>query len=176
MQRKIMAVLGAAALIAGTAAFSMREVTFDSTTGTGFVGKGDVQLLFGLNNKALQAAEGNIDFRYEGISVTETTWTCSRINNGGNEVVTPRNASVTTSVAGVLNTVERMKNQITGFGLTGYDGTPESSTTSEGQALGSCPADGSGQFTYDENSETTTTTTSGGLQVRVGGSAWMPIS
>lgn len=177
MQRKMMAVMGAAALIVMTSAFSMREVIFNPETGTGFVGKGDVQLVFGWNNKQLQDASGTTEFRYEGVSVTETAWTCSRINNGGNESVTPRNRTVTTSLTGVLSVVERTRNQITGFLLTGFDGSTSGATVEEGQALGSCPtASGNSEpFTYDVGSELTSTVTSGGLQVRAGGSAWTPI-
>jgi hypothetical protein len=34
----------------------------------------------------------------------------------------------------------RERNQITGFNLTGYSGTPTSSSTTEGNPLNSCPS------------------------------------
>ena len=41
------------------------SVTFDSSTGTGFVGKGDVQLALGLNNAQMQAYNlNNLNFSY----------------------------------------------------------------------------------------------------------------
>ena len=49
----LMVALAALALSA-TAAFA--AVTFDPATGKGFVGKGDVQIAYNLNNKQIQTA------------------------------------------------------------------------------------------------------------------------
>src|SRR5918996_4693526 len=56
-ERALRKIIGLTAIVAAfaigmTAAFAL--VTFDPSTGTGFVGKGDVQTAFGWNNKQLQ--------------------------------------------------------------------------------------------------------------------------
>jgi hypothetical protein len=138
MQRKIMTVLGAAALILGTTAFSMREVIFDSTTGTGFVGKGDVQLAFGWNNATTQQNAADVDFRAVSTAVTEVSWICT---NSNNENTQERERTTTTSIAGVVDGVTRDRRQVTGFNLTGYDGTPViGAPTTDGPPANSCPS------------------------------------
>ncbi len=108
-----------ATLIAGVVAVGLASVTFDPATGAGFVGKGDVQLEYGWNNAQLQANAATVEFRYNSSTETVTTWTCSRTNPAGIEVVTPRNRSVTTSIQGVIDTIARERNQVTGFILSG---------------------------------------------------------
>jgi opacity protein-like surface antigen len=50
--KKMLLAAGIALATISTAAVA--AVTFDPATGTGFVGKGDIQLAFGWNNKAAQ--------------------------------------------------------------------------------------------------------------------------
>jgi hypothetical protein len=119
----------AAMLVASTAAIA--AVTFDPATGTGFVGKGDVQLAFGWNNKALQDNASSVSF--SATTVSDQTWVCDR--DAGPQ--TQERARTTTTQGVVSNIARDNKKQITGFNLTGYSGTP--STSSEGPALGSCP-------------------------------------
>jgi len=147
-------------------------VTFDPATGTGFVGKGDVQTVFEWNNKALQTHASTVDFRVD--SVSETTWTCSKTFELGNgetkEIVQVRNS--TRSLQGLVTTIARDNSKgkdgpITGFYLQGYEGTPTLET--DGPAVGSCPADPSG-FVYDENAQTTES--GGGLEVTYDGTSW----
>jgi hypothetical protein len=131
-------VVGAAAFTFATAAYA--AVTFDASTGTGFVGKGDVQLALGLNNKGLQDAvkAGSLGFTYSSEVVTEVSWVCT---NTKNENTQERERTTTTSVSGVVSGVARDgKNQFTGFNLGGYSGTPTVSTPqTEGPVLNSCP-------------------------------------
>lgn len=150
-------------------------VTFDAATGTGFVGKGDVQIVFDWNNKALQTHASTVDFRVD--SVSETTWTCTKTIVTGNdetkEVVQER--SNTTSVQGLVTTVARDNSKgkdggITGFFLEGFEGTPTLET--DGREVGSCPANPSG-FVYDGNAQTTES--GGGLEVTYDGTNWYPI-
>ncbi|MBT2538570.1 hypothetical protein [Arthrobacter sp. ISL-69] len=147
-------------------------VTFDPATGTGFVGKGDVQTGFDWNNKALQTHASTVDFRVD--SVSETTWTCSKTFETGNgetkEIVQVRNS--TTSVQGLVTTVARDNSKgkdgaITGFYLRGYEGTPTLET--DGPPAGTCPADPSG-FVYDGNAQTTES--GGGFEVTYDGQNW----
>lgn len=125
-------VLGAAAAVLAFAA-----VTFDPATGTGFVGKGDVQLALGLNNAQLQAQAASLQFASVSTVVTEVSWVCT---NDRNENTQSRERTTTTSIQGVVSSVARERNQITGFNLTGYSGTPTESSTTEGNPLNSCPS------------------------------------
>jgi hypothetical protein len=117
-----------AMLVAAGAVFA--AVTFDPVTGTGFVGKGDVQTAFGWNNQQLQQNAGSVSF--SATTVSEQSWVCDR--DAGPQT---QERSRTTTTQGVVSNIARVKNQITGFNLTGYSGTP--SSTTEGPALGSCP-------------------------------------
>ena len=69
--KKLFSGLAAGALAMGIMASSaFAAVTFDPATGTGFVGKGDVQTAMGWNNAELQKNAENLKFTY----VTETTY------------------------------------------------------------------------------------------------------
>jgi hypothetical protein len=130
--RKLYLAMGLALVamfVAAGAVFA--AVTFDPATGTGFVGKGDVQTALGFNNKQLQDNVNNIQFRT--LKVTETTWTCDR--DAGPQTQERANSTTT---QGVVDTVARERNQITGFNLTGYSGAEEE-IGHEGPAVGSCP-------------------------------------
>jgi hypothetical protein len=134
---KILATVGAIAALALGAGVAVAATTFNSDGGTGFVGKGDVQIAFGWSNKDLQRNAGLVQFRFSDESVTETSWTCTNSNNDNEQV---RNRTTTVSVQSVVDTVARQANQVTGFLLEGYDGTPVSSSSSEGPHLNSCPS------------------------------------
>lgn len=112
-------------------------VNFDPTTGTGFVGKGDVQLALGLNNAQLQAQAGSLQFASISTVVTEVSWICTNSNNDNTQ---ERERTTTSSIQGVVSSIARERNQITGFNLTGYSGTPTQSSTTEGNPLNSCPS------------------------------------
>lgn len=119
------------------ASAAMAAVVFDSVTGTGFVGKGDVQLALNLNNKQLQAAAETLQFRASSTTVSEVSWECTNLRN---ENTQERERTTTTTTEGVVSSVARERNQVTGFNLTGYsaDGSSSSSET-EGPHLNSCP-------------------------------------
>jgi hypothetical protein len=166
--------IATAVAVTFAAAAAFAAVTFDPATGTGFVGKGDVQTVFGWNNKALQDNADYVDFRYN--SVTEASWQCSRPHPSqeGEEIVQNRNR--TTSVQGVLTTVARDNSRgkdgpVTGFYLNGWEGDPVSDT--EGPAFESCPADPSG-FTLVPGS-TVVVESGTGLAVTKDGVNWFPI-
>jgi len=100
------------------------------------VGKGDVQLALGLNNAQLQATADALEFTYESVTSVQTTWTCDR--DGGSQTQ-ERTNTLTTTTSGVASAVARVKNQVTGFNLTGFEGEPSVSSEKEGPAVGSCP-------------------------------------
>jgi hypothetical protein len=135
---KIRSLLPVAALVAVTpfliSAPASAAVTFDAGTGTGFVGKGDVQLALGLNNSQIQNA--SVSFTYSSTSVSSATWTCDKDSNDNTQ---ERANTTTTTTQGVVSTVARVKNQITGYNLTGFGGGTSVETEREGPAVGSCP-------------------------------------
>jgi hypothetical protein len=137
---KIKALIGAGiiagSMLVGSAAGA--AVTFDAATGTGFVGKGDVQTVLGLNNKQLNEAEkAGLTFTYESVdtTVTEVAWECT---NDKNEKVQERErtTTATTEVSGVVSATARdNKKQITGFHMNGFSSTTATSTsTTEGNS------------------------------------------
>lgn len=160
--RKLYLAMGLALVAMFVAAGTVfAAVTFDPATGTGFVGKGDVQTALNLNNAQLQSA--TISFR--ALKVTETTWTCDR--DGGPQ--TQERATTTTSQA-VVSSTARVKNQITGFNLNGYDQTvPEQVISREGPPEGSCPT---GWTAINLSSQVVSTT----LQVSKDGTNFVSLS
>ena len=126
MKKYLIAALAGAAFLSTPAS---AEVIVDSN-GNGFVGKGDVQLALGYNNAQLQQNANSLVFSLS--STTEVTWTCDR--DAGPQ--TQERTNVTTT-QGIIASVARVRNQITGFNLQGFTGT--TTTTTDGPAVGSCP-------------------------------------
>lgn len=135
MRKLICAVgfLSVFALGSGTAA----AATFDSSTGVGFVGKGDIQSLYGWNNQTLQAQADSVAFRYEAEAVLSTEWECTNPNTGNETVKT---TTVTTTIRNGVSNVTRVRNQVTGFILTGWRPPYVNNTvTAPNIAPGTCP-------------------------------------
>jgi hypothetical protein len=107
--------------------WALADVSFDVSTGMGFVGKGDVQLAFGWNNQVVQANAGFVYFTYE--AEDEFNMDCTWTNGGGNtQTTTKRNQESSIDSAVVMNT--RRHAQVDGFVLTGMgeptgDATPQ---------------------------------------------------
>jgi hypothetical protein len=129
----------AIALLLGFAVAGMAYATisFDGVTGMGFVGKGDVQYTIGWNNPQLQANADNVQFQAVSEVVTEVSWVCTNTNN---ENLQQRERTTTTTVAGLVESIGRLKNQITGFNLLGYEGDPTKTSETDGPPLNSCPS------------------------------------
>lgn len=121
--------LGLSLALASTVALA--AVTFDPATGTGFVGKGDVQLAFDWNNAALQANAGSVTFTY-GLKTTFNV-TCeweTFTNSSGNgqkesktiEHVETEGFNINTRIT--VGSASRLNPQgaVTGFNLTGIGG------------------------------------------------------
>jgi hypothetical protein len=153
-----------------TSGVLMAAVTFDAATGTGFVGKGDVQLALGLNNKALQEAANAdaVEFQATSTVVTEVSWVCTNSNNQNTQ---ERERTTTTTVSGVLDSTARERNQVTGFILGGYDGTSDVTTTTEGNQLNSCPG-GPWSLTTPAGDPVVVEESSAVLQVKAPGFDW----
>jgi opacity protein-like surface antigen len=124
---KIAMIAAAAAALAATSA--QAEVIFDAATGTGFIGKGDVQLALGWNNKQLQDGASTLVVRAVSQESTETSWVCQ---NPANQNLREVSTETKTLIRGTVVLVARLRNQITGFNVTGYDGSESISTTTTG--------------------------------------------
>jgi len=99
-------------------------VTFNPADGTGFVGKGDLQLAFGWNNAQAQSSVGSVTYRYDGTEVY--TAVCTWTTGEGTRGEQTHNVSHTKS-AGISGTVlfdarKNSQGQITGVMLNGYYG------------------------------------------------------
>ena len=131
--------------LATVSTLAVAIVTFDAATGTGFVGKGDVQTPFNLNNTQLQnlltscpntdAGTCPLSFQFSSTAhyLATCTWTTGENSPNGAKV---HNIDLN-RVAGVRGTLAydvRRATQATGFNLTGYDGT--------GQTFGTVPVVG----------------------------------
>jgi hypothetical protein len=128
--------LGTAACLA-VAGIAYAAVILDDD-GIGFVGKGDVQLVYGWNNKQLQDNAGLVQFQAVSDVVTEVSWTCTNSNNQNEQI---RARTTTTSIEGILSSVARVRNQITGFNLNGWVGAPTVDVDGpDGPPLNSCPS------------------------------------
>lgn len=132
-------------------------------TGTGFVGKGEVQTPWGWNNKQLQQNARGVSFTVS--TVTDHEWTCEKqvvTGNGTVREITQERSAVTRT-QGALREITRDTSQgtngpVTGFKLLGFDGTVSEQTN--GPAVGSCPNDNS-QFV--EGSMVSTPRAGGGV-------------
>ena len=165
MQKKsVVLALGA---VLASAAIAYATVTFDPTTGTGFVGKGDVQLAFGWNNAGLQRNASGVTFSYSATDTYEAvcTWTTGEGTRG--EQTHNVGHDKTTSVNSAIAYDARIRNQITGFILTGLGAT----TTTGGsvpEVGGPCPGN---QGTEGVWTSVVLVSSAGGLFVNYGGNS-----
>lgn len=106
-----------------TVAFA--AVTFDASTGEGFVGKGDVQTVLGLNNAQMQAQAGDLKFNYKVIESYSITLEKEVEVGKDKEIKTiTKYRDISQQVKGKVEYESRTnKRQVTGFNLEGFDGT-----------------------------------------------------
>jgi hypothetical protein len=152
-----------AMLVAAGAVFA--AVNFDSSTGTGFVGKGDVQQVFNWNNKQLQQNASGVTFSYNATENYEAV--CTFVTGEGTRGEQTHNVSRerSTTVDSAVAYDPRVKNQITGFNLKGFG-----DTTSSGDVPvvgGACPGGPNGG-TW---TSVTLVSSTGGLYVNFGGTS-----
>ncbi|GAA4452981.1 hypothetical protein GCM10023156_23210 [Novipirellula rosea] len=159
-----------ACLSVSTIAYSAWYVNGD---GTGFVGKGDVQLVYGWNNAQLQTNAGAVTFRALIIEQSEVSWECTNANN---EKIQERSRTTTTTIGGLLSSVTRVKNQVTGFNLEGFNGAPNSSSVTEGPKLNSCPAPASTWSLTTPAGDPVAVGEATLLEVSINGTTWAPLN
>lgn len=136
MKRHLSIIVCFALVAVLSGALAIAAITFNPDTGAGFVGKGDVQFTFGWNNAQLQNNAANVRFQAVSTVETEVIWICTNTNNQNTQ---ERERTTTTTIAGLVESVARERNQITGFNLSGYDGPPTSSSSTTGPGLNTCP-------------------------------------
>lgn len=120
--KKLFSGLAAGALAMGIMASSaFAAVTFDPVDGTGFVGKGDVQTALGWNNAELQKNAENLKFTYETQTVYEVTVTWTTGDGTKGEKTHTVEHKRTYSVNDIVDYGARIKNQVTGFNLLGFN-------------------------------------------------------
>ncbi|WP_411732241.1 hypothetical protein [Paeniglutamicibacter sp.] len=153
--------IAAAVLFATTPASA--DWSVDASTGTGFVGKGDVQDAFGWNDRDLQANHGGVSFALTAESTSTTTWSCF---NSKNQKTQDRWHTVTANTTGGLVHDARTNPQdkVTGFLLTGLAEGSTSVSETDGQNLNTCP--GGPWAIVDGSSSTTVTGDESELTVR----------
>lgn len=115
-------------LLALVATPALAAVTFNPDDGTGFVGKGEVQLAFGWNNAALQNNASNVTFTYVSTTVYNVTEVWATGNPDNPKSLSSHEVSVTNyiGVNGSTNSDPRQvkgQKQFTGFNLAGCNGT-----------------------------------------------------
>lgn len=129
----VFAAAAAAAVL--TARPALATVTFDPATGTGFVGKGDVQTAFDWNNQQLQSKAAGVTLAYD--TTTHYSATCEWVTGAGtkgqktHDITLSRHSGVNSTVAYDA----RVKTQITGVTLKGFG-----DSTTDGIAPGRGPA------------------------------------
>ena len=117
--------LGLAACLVGAIAV-FAAVTFDPSTGKGFVGKGDVQIALGWNNAQLQANASSVVFTYVAQDVYQVTEVYATGNPDQPKSLNVHDITVT-KVFGVQSKVDadprqtKGQKQFTGFILSGYN-------------------------------------------------------
>ncbi len=111
------------------AGIALAAVVFDPVTGIGFVGKGDVQTVLGLNNAQIQTQAASLVFTYLAVDTYEVTQVWATGNPvqpkslNAHQITVARIQNVSASVAYDPRKVNGQK-QVTGFNLNGFIGTP----------------------------------------------------
>ncbi len=95
------------------------EVIFDSATGTGFVGKGDVQLALNYNNAKMQENAANLTFTSTSTNVYDVTveWDTGLGTKGQKHHLITE--TTTNSFKDNVSYDTKTKKQVVGFNLTG---------------------------------------------------------
>lgn len=127
--------------LVSTAAWA--TVTFDPNSGTGFVGKGDVQIAFGWNNSQAQKNANGVSFTYESDQSYDVTCDWTTVTGGRISKTIYHEATnhKSTSLSSTIAYDARLKNQYTGYTLIGAGAT--TTTGDPVPAIGdACPQGG----------------------------------
>ena len=141
-------------------------VTFDAASGMGFVGKGDVQTVFGLNNSRMQVVHNDVKFSYD--VTTQYSFTCEWYTGPDHNI--KHHTTDETETFGINGTVasdSRKTGQWTGWNLTGYENAGPGSGTRVPQDS-DCGAEGNEMKSIVEGS-VVATPLGGGLYAEING-------
>ena len=118
--KKMFSLIMTAFLLFGMATGVSAAVTLDSETGTGFVGKGDVQTALGLNNAGLQAVAENLVFTYNTVDsyVVTVEWITGEGTKGEQAHIVTHD--IVWTLSGEVLYDAKKKNQFVGFNLNGF--------------------------------------------------------
>lgn len=118
--RKSFWAAGAAIACISTAALA--TVTFDPTAGTGFVGKGDVQIAFGWNNAVMQSRHTSVTFAVDQSVSYDVTCEWTTVTGGKDSKTIPHEATIHRNISSsaAVDATSRKTGQYTGWFLTGY--------------------------------------------------------
>jgi hypothetical protein len=111
------------ALLAAFMAFAAyATITFTASSGQGFVGKGDVQLVLGMNNAQIQTAISQGKIRFQVIETHNYEAVCMFVTGEGTPGQKTHlvSQSKTSDVNQTVAYDARQRNQYTGFNLLGY--------------------------------------------------------
>jgi hypothetical protein len=110
------------AIGATMATVALATVTFNFSTGVGFVGKGDVQTAFGWNNAAAQKNTPGVSFTYQASDVYDVECYWETTTGNGNiivhDITIPKHRNINATIAYDARTHK----QVDGFNLTGFNG------------------------------------------------------
>jgi hypothetical protein len=123
---RLTSAVAAVALFAAVGTASA-AVDFDPENGTGFVGKGDVQLALGMNNAQIQNAALSLEFTL--VEQEEFELACDKVTPG---TTIHQTRTKTSEVNSAVEYDARTRRQVTGFILTGLGDETV-------QTEGSCP-------------------------------------
>lgn len=164
--------------LAAVSLAALATVTFDTATGWGFVGKGDVQTLYGWNNQKAQQYSTQVSFSYNTVETYDAECTWETVTGKGKIIYHLVPVTRTNSVNASVASDPRKTGQWTGWNLKGWNGTPVITGGSVPQLGDPCPGVGwesSGNETGEPGTITlvTQTSSSGGLYVTFGGVSYL---
>ena len=149
-----------AVCVAAAASAAYATVTFDPATGTGFVGKGDVQLVLGWNNAVLQQYALQLKFSYQVQDKYDATCEWTTTTGSGKVIYHDVTVKKSVQVSDIVAYDARTHKQVDGFNLTGYGSV--SQNIDPPVIGGPCLGEGGQQGTW---TDVTKTSSSGGLFV-----------
>jgi hypothetical protein len=144
-------------------------VTFNSATGSGFVGKGDLQTPWGWNDPTLQANAAGIEFYYATSSTSSYSAVCEFTTGEGTRGQRTHEVTHRQDVVAAVNSAvayEARKNsqgKVTGFNLTGFGATTTTSSGSVPVVGGPCPGNEGHDGVWTSVTLLSASSTGGGL-------------
>jgi hypothetical protein len=135
---------------------ALATVTFNPSTGTGFVGKGDVQLAFGWNNAQAQNNLGSTSFTYveRATYAAVCTWTTGEGTRGEQTHNVTHTKAI--GVDGAVSRNLRVHSQVDGIVLDGYTSLEVDSGTVP-VVGGPCPGNNGTDGTWSSVAQTSST-------------------